>query len=249
MNFLSELKKTAAVAEPETANEDSSNPQQQQQQQQQQQRPSFLLGLGGGNGNGGDSPRPKPPPFMLGGNGGGGMLKKAVEKKKLVDYDITELLKTTSISPTDRMRQLSLLHMHSPTAEETKLLNIPDDRLVLFQLKSMLLLCGGMRGTRFETEDLATLRQLSSDMETTWGALDKAFNALDSKSKRSTASTAAVSATTTTSSGNGSENLDAAPSSSSSTATRYLFVENTHTLYWASLLLLSCCFPAVSLSC
>ena len=110
--------------------------------------------------------------------------RQAVQEKRLfVEYDLEEYLFKNS-SPVDEMRQLDLLHMHNPTPDEGRLLNVPDERLNLCSLGAVLNLCGGMVGVRFTSEDLCTLRELSQKMTSTWTNLEKAFSALDKTSKK-----------------------------------------------------------------
>jgi hypothetical protein len=113
-----------------------------------------------------------------------GQLKKKEEKLAFIDYDLASFFSQTSINATERLRQIDKFHLHAPLDSECSLLNVPNNRLNLLILKDILYLSGGLVGTRFSNEDLASLRGILPTMTKLWIELEMQYKVLDTVSKK-----------------------------------------------------------------
>ena len=126
--------------------------------------PMGLIGLNG------LKPRAPPPPKLV-----------------LVEKDLTEetlASKQWKMTASARMRYLDDIRKHSPLPDEASFLNIPEGRLDLHILKSVLYICGGCAGARFTTGDFGVAKELICVMEQTWANMDKSFKGLSSAQKK-----------------------------------------------------------------
>ena len=136
-------------------------------------RPSFAL-------------PPRGPPLGL---PGAGMLKpKAAPKKfKFVERDLSEASlgeKQWKMTIAERMRYLDDARKHSPLSDECAFLNIPEGRLDLHTLKSILYVCGGCAGARFSTNDFTLAKDLIATMEKVWNEMESAYKALSAAQRK-----------------------------------------------------------------
>lgn len=122
-------------------------------------------------------------PFMLNVN----MLKrntlKTTEKCRFIDEILSTVTLCRKKNMTERMRAVDDVRMRTPTEIECSNLNIPNDRLNLHSVQSLLLLCGGCVGIRFTSEELQQLVSLSRACETLYTQVDCLFKSLPQSSK------------------------------------------------------------------
>ena len=120
-------------------------------------------------------------PFMLLPNALQGL--KSVEKHRFAEEDffLNELAWKKNV--TERMRALDDSRMRTPTDKECSELNIPNDRLNIHSMKSILLLCGGCVGVRFTSEELQQLDLLTASCEEVYKKVDFAFKAIPQKAR------------------------------------------------------------------
>lgn len=83
-----------------------------------------------------------------------------------------------SVTPTERMRNIDELRKHIPTPEECDLLNVPDDRLFVDNIKDVLYLSGGCAGVRFSTSELRSLQALVANISDLCKILEKTYHKL-----------------------------------------------------------------------
>jgi hypothetical protein len=119
------------------------------------------------------------------GIGGGlaGMKPKVASKPKLrfVEKDVSEGglgEKQWKMTISERMRYLDDVRKHSLLSDEAAFLNVPDGRLDLHMLKSILHVCGGCSGARFSTENFLMVKELIADMEPAWAGMEASFKKL-----------------------------------------------------------------------
>lgn len=133
----------------------------------------------------GDEALPMPPPrglpFALGSSTS--LRKVEAEKKRFTALDLVLPVDRWQKCLTERMRDVDDVRLRAPLAEECAELNIPEGRLSLHSLQSVLHLCGGCVGVRFSGDDLQTLTGLTSTCEGLFIKLDAAFKALPSSLK------------------------------------------------------------------
>lgn len=120
---------------------------------------------------------------------GVGMLKpKAAPKKyKFVERDVGEASlgeKQWKMTIAERMRYLDDARKHSPLTDECAFLNIPEGRLDLHTLKSILYVCGGCAGARFSTDDFTLAKDLIASMEKVWKEMESAYKALSAAQRK-----------------------------------------------------------------
>ena len=85
-----------------------------------------------------------------------------------MEKDLTEESlpsKQWKMTASARMRCLDDIKKHSPLPDVKLAFNIPEGRLDLHVLKSVLYICGGCAGARFTTEDFGTAKKLIGIME------------------------------------------------------------------------------------
>lgn len=111
-------------------------------------------------------------------------LKKAVQKKRIIEYNIDEYLNKFNLNAAERMRQLDLFRLHAPVPEECTLLNIPDDRLNLSKLSDILLLCGGNQGVRFSTTNLMDTKKHIGENDAAWAKVSAAYEVLTTAERK-----------------------------------------------------------------
>lgn len=97
----------------------------------------------------------------------------------LNDYDFKK-------SPTDRMRYMDTLRLYSPTSDERHRSAIPSsmERINIRSRYDILVLCGGLAGMRFSSEDLLAVDELVQQLNDDFCALDIYFNSLSTAAKR-----------------------------------------------------------------
>lgn len=137
-------------------------------------------------------PPPRPafslPPRPFGGIGTA-VLKpqSATLKLKFTERDLGEASldsKQWKLTIAERMRYLDDARKHSPLADECAFLNIPEGRLDLHTLKSILHVCGGCSGARFSTEDFSLSKDLITKMEIVWKDMEIAYKALSAAQRK-----------------------------------------------------------------
>lgn len=125
-----------------------------------------------------------PPMFSPLQIGSTSMLKKRAENLKFVSYDLATYSTSWKVSVNERQRLLDKLHLHTPTPEECKDLNIPSDRLDLLTLKNIFYLSGGCVGGRFSSEEFLFVQQTLRGMSQSWLELDSIYRSLDAAEKK-----------------------------------------------------------------
>jgi hypothetical protein len=126
-------------------------------------------------------PPPRGLPFVAGGTAS--LRKVESVKKRFTALDLALPGDRWQKSLTERMRDVDDVRLRAPVAEECTELNIPEGRLSLHNLQSVLHLCGGCVGVRFSGDDFQTLTGLTSTCEALFMKLDATFKALPSASK------------------------------------------------------------------
>jgi hypothetical protein len=133
---------------------------------------------------------PIPPPSAGRPNPFGGLgaitgVLRAVEKKKnITDYEVNSFLGHRQKNPTDRMRELDSIRMHTPQQEEIELLNISSSRINLLVTQDILFLCGGLVGVRFSSEELMSLIELIKSASSAWLQIGEQFKNMSQASKK-----------------------------------------------------------------
>ena len=122
-------------------------------------------------------------PFMLNANA---LLSQGLKTAQKCDF-VEENLALSDLrwkkNVTERMRSLDDLRMRTPTDNECSQLNIPNDRLNMDCVQSLLLLCGGCVGVRFSSEELQQLVSLASSCDALYKKVDAAFKSLSKLEK------------------------------------------------------------------
>lgn len=98
----------------------------------------------------------------IGGIGGlGGLKKSVVSDVSFINRDFATGISaaTWKMSIDERMRSIDSFKLYKPIKEECDELNIPDDRVDLAQLNSLMILSYGNVGARYSTEEMNTLIQ------------------------------------------------------------------------------------------
>ncbi len=99
---------------------------------------------------------------FIGGLGGiGGLKKSVVSDVSFINRDFTSGMtcSTWKMSIDERMRSIDSFKLYKPIKEECDELNIPDDRMDLTQLNSLMVLSYGNVGARYSTEEMNVLVQ------------------------------------------------------------------------------------------
>lgn len=133
-------------------------------------------------------PQPPTRPFnpfgaaLSNGLSGGGMLKKTLELKAWVEYDISSYIKQLSTSPRERIRQMDSLRLHRPHPDkECKVLKLEDRRINLHSLEDIMYLCGGLTGARFEGVEIKSMMAWTKELERLWKDIDQVYKSLPSQ--------------------------------------------------------------------
>lgn len=141
-----------------------------------------------------DEPPPPPPsihPNRLAGVAFAIVGSHALKKRSNANEQITHIGQTDDKSPKTVQKRMELfgkIQMYKPTAEECLKLNIPDDRLDIHSVQSILSLCGGFKGIRFSSDELKDWSRRTFTMKQIFMELERKFNSMSSKSKKIEAS-------------------------------------------------------------
>lgn len=117
------------------------------------------------------------------GGGGLGSLKTKVETE-FIAISIPPAEERWVMSVSDQMRFIDGIRMYKPLNSECAALNIPDDRLNINHLKSILYLSGCQKGKRFTTDEYKVVRAIVDLMGPLSTAMEELFHSLSLPMKK-----------------------------------------------------------------